>query len=97
MAPAAAHWQLRRRKSRVDDNSAAGIHAPNPDTKPALNYRTEVFQLDEALLQKALKITAGLQLQDNDTARAYRALYSQASARGAAPCICRPCSRGRFG
>lgn len=60
-----------------------GIHAPNPDTKPALNYRTEVFQLDEVLLQKALKITAGLQLQDNDTARAYRALYSQAAARKA--------------
>ena len=60
-----------------------GIHAKDPDTKPVLNYRTEVFQLDEVLLQKALKITSGLALQDNDTARAYRALYSQAAARKA--------------
>lgn len=58
-----------------------GIHAANPDTKPELNYRTEVFQLDERLLQKALKITGSVQLQDNDKAKAYRALYSEEPAK----------------
>jgi purine nucleoside permease len=58
-----------------------GIHAARPEVKPELNYRTEIFQLDEALLQKALKLTANVKLEDNDTARAYRARYAEAAAR----------------
>jgi len=58
-----------------------GIHAAAPDVKPELNYRTEVFQLDETLLQKALSLSANVKLEDNDTARAYRAQYTEAAAR----------------
>ncbi len=57
-----------------------GIHTEGPTQKPPLNYRTEVFQLDEALLQKALNLSAAAQLDDNDEARAYRAHWPQAPA-----------------
>ncbi len=59
-----------------------GIHAATPDSKPNLAYKTEVFQLDDSLLQMALTITKNVKLDDNDEARAYRALYSESAARG---------------
>ena len=58
-----------------------GIHAAGPEAKPPLDYRTEVFQLDEALLQKALSLSANVRLEDNDVARTYRAHYTEAAAR----------------
>jgi purine nucleoside permease len=58
-----------------------GIRTTGPDDKPPLNYRTEVFQLDEGLLQWGLALSRTVALDDNDTARAYRAQYSQAAAR----------------
>jgi purine nucleoside permease len=42
-----------------------------------------VFRLDEALLQRALILSRAAVLEDNDTARAYRARYPQAAARAA--------------
>ena len=60
-----------------------GIGAADPATKPKLEYGTEVFQLDEALLQRALALSRGATLEDNDTAAAYRKQYPQAAAQAA--------------
>lgn len=60
-----------------------GINAANPEAKPPFNYRTELFQVDEALLQKALALAATATLADNDNARAFRARYAQPTARRA--------------
>ena len=60
-----------------------GIGAPDPATKPKLDYRTEVFQLDEALLQRALALSRGATLDDNAAAAAYRKLYPQSAAQAA--------------
>ncbi len=60
-----------------------GIGAADPDTKPKLEYGTEVFQLDEALLQRALALSHDVKLEDNDAAAAYRKQYPQAAAQGA--------------
>lgn len=43
--------------------------------KPARIIGTEVYQLNEFLLQKALSLTQNVVLTDGATARAYRALY----------------------
>ncbi len=63
-----------------------GIGAADPSAKPKLDYGTEVFQLDEALLQRALALSRGATLEDNDTAAAYRKQYVQEAAR-AAPAV----------
>ena len=60
-----------------------GIGAADPETKPKLEYGTEVFQLDEAFLQRALALSHGAKLEDNDTAAAYRKQYPQAAAQAA--------------
>ena len=52
-----------------------------PLEKPPLRYRTEVYQLDENLLQQALKVSSSLTLEDSPTTVAYRALYQEAAAR----------------
>lgn len=52
-----------------------GVMTKTPGEKPKFEYRTELAQLDEALLQKALALSKGVTLQDNDKARAYRAKY----------------------
>ena len=57
-----------------------GIMTKAPGEKPKLEYHTEVAQLDEALLQKALALTRDVQLADSDKARTYRALYKTAPA-----------------
>jgi purine nucleoside permease len=53
-----------------------GIETSGPAEKPALNYRTEVFQLNEDLLQRALALSGKAPLQDSDAARAYRRNYA---------------------
>jgi purine nucleoside permease len=57
-----------------------GIHAADPGAKPVLDYKTEVFQLDEPLLQKALKLSSGALLMDSDKAANYRSHYPAAPA-----------------
>ena len=57
-----------------------GIGAADPSVKPKLDYRSEVFQLDEALLQRALALSRNAPLEDNTTAAAYRKQYPQAAA-----------------
>ena len=65
------------------DTGYVGIGAADPATRPKLEYGTEVFQLDEALLQRALALSRGAKLEDNDTAAAYRKQYPQAAAQAA--------------
>ena len=57
-----------------------GIMTKGPGEKPKFEYQTEVAQLDEALLQKALELTRNAKLDDSDKARAYRANYKNAPA-----------------
>jgi purine nucleoside permease len=58
-----------------------GINTKGPADKPPLDYRTEVFQLDEALLQQALAKSRDVVLSDSPQAQAARAHFSQAPAR----------------
>jgi purine nucleoside permease len=57
-----------------------GILTDTPAKKPKLEYQTEVFRLDEALLQRALSLSHQVQLEDSEDVRAYRAHYQHAPA-----------------
>ena len=57
-----------------------GILTDKPDRKPKLEYRTEVFRFDEALLQKALALSHQIALEDSDDVRAYRRHYQRSPA-----------------
>ena len=57
-----------------------GIHAANPDAKPAGADGAEVFRLNEDLLQWALSLSKDVKLDDTDTAKAYRSRYRQGPA-----------------
>jgi purine nucleoside permease len=57
-----------------------GILTKGPGIKPAFDYRTEVFQLDEALLQKAVALSANAKLEDSPGAAKYRKQYPDAPA-----------------
>ena len=61
-------------------NGYIGIFTGGPGVKPSFDYRTELFQLDEALLQKILSLTQSVTLTDTAQAQAYRANYPQAPA-----------------
>ncbi|WP_157269762.1 purine-nucleoside phosphorylase [Azohydromonas aeria] len=76
-----AHEFDAREKPASWDTGYFGIKSPDPDTKPPLRYGNEVFQVDEALLQKALSLSRGAILVDTAEAKLYRAKYPQAAAR----------------
>jgi purine nucleoside permease len=57
-----------------------GLLTSSPDQKPKLDFRNEVFRLNEALLQKAVALSKGASLEDRDDVRAYRAHYGAAPA-----------------
>lgn len=58
-----------------------GVMTAGPQEVPRLDYRTEVFQLDEALLQRALALSREARLEDAEDLRAYRRHYGEAAAR----------------
>jgi purine nucleoside permease len=58
-----------------------GIMTKGPGEKPKFDYHTELAQLDEALLQKALALSRNAKLADSDAAKAYRKRYKQPAAR----------------
>jgi purine nucleoside permease len=70
-----AHEIDARELPRGWDDGYFGILTDGPDRKPRLEYRTEVFRLDEALLQKALSLSQHVALEDSDDVRAYRKHY----------------------
>jgi hypothetical protein len=47
-----------------------GLMTTGPGKKPKFEYRTEMAQLDEALLQRALLLSKGVALEDNAKAQA---------------------------
>lgn len=57
-----------------------GINTRSPADKPPLDYKTEVFQLDEALMQKAYALSRSVALSDSPEAQAARAKFSEAPA-----------------
>lgn len=57
--------------------------AKAPGEKSAWKTGTELFRLDETLLQKAYTLSAQVPLEDSDAARAYRLRYPQAAGHGA--------------
>jgi purine nucleoside permease len=75
-----AHEIDARELPRGWSNGYFGISTDAPDKKPKLEYRTEVYRLDEALLQRALALSHQVQLEDSDDVRAYRAHYQHAPA-----------------
>jgi purine nucleoside permease len=74
-------WELDAREIPSDwDTGYLGINTRSPREKPPLDYRTEVFQLDEALLQKAYGLSRGVALSDGAEAQAARAHFPEAPA-----------------
>ena len=57
-----------------------GVLTTAPDEVPKFEYRTEVYRLDEALLQRALVLSRDAALEDSEDARAYRKHYAKAPA-----------------
>ncbi|MCX7055641.1 MAG: purine nucleoside permease [Proteobacteria bacterium] len=57
-----------------------GLLADAPGEKPRLEYGSEVFRPNEALLQQALALSAKASLADAQDVRAYRAHYPKAPA-----------------
>jgi len=52
-----------------------GINTKDPSEKPALDYHTEVFRLNEPLLQRALALSRGVALAESPAAQRARAAY----------------------
>jgi purine nucleoside permease len=63
-----------------------GTLTDGPGHKPQFDYRTELFQVDEPLLQKALSLSRHAALEDSDDVAAYRKLYPHSPA-NAAPAV----------
>ncbi|WP_322047775.1 purine nucleoside permease [Paraburkholderia sp. J67] len=57
-----------------------GINTKNPGEKPALDYRTEVFQLNAKLTSAAYNLSRDVALSDSPEAKAARAKYRYAPA-----------------
>jgi purine nucleoside permease len=74
-------WELDGREIPSGWNTGyLGVNTKSPSDKPPLDYRTEVFQLNESLLQKAFALSHGVQLSDSAQAQAARAKYGYAPA-----------------
>jgi purine nucleoside permease len=59
------------------------IGASRPGEKVELKYGSEVYRLNEDLLQKAYSLTKDVELADGDAAKTYRARYTAAPANAA--------------
>ena len=53
-----------------------GVMTDSPSAVPKFEYHTEVYRLDEALLQRALTLSRSVALEDSDDVAAYRRHYS---------------------
>lgn len=74
-------WEIDAREIPADwPGGYLGINTRHPKDKPPLDYKTEVFQLDEALLQKAYALSRGVTLSDGAQAQAARAKFPAAPA-----------------
>ena len=57
-----------------------GFFTKKPGDKPRPDYGTEVYHLNEALVNKAYALSKDVELADNDKSKAYRAHYPSAPA-----------------
>lgn len=57
-----------------------GIEATSPTAPPLVQFGTEQYALDAALVAKALSLSSGVALEDGDAARAYRVMYGSGAA-----------------
>jgi purine nucleoside permease len=57
-----------------------GVMTDSPDAVPKFDYRSEVFKLDESLLQRAFTLSKSAVLEDSEDVRAYRKHYPAAPA-----------------
>jgi purine nucleoside permease len=57
-----------------------GINTTGPDVKPTFSYRTELYQVNEDLLQRALRLSQNVVLDDSADAQTFRANYGYAPA-----------------
>ncbi|WP_188705309.1 purine-nucleoside phosphorylase [Silvimonas iriomotensis] len=74
-------WELDAREAPAEwQGGYLGINTKSPSEKPPLDYRTEVFQLNETLLQRAVALSKGVELADSKEAAAFRARYTYAPA-----------------
>ncbi|MCB8878663.1 purine nucleoside permease [Acidisoma cellulosilytica] len=69
-------WELDEREApKTWPSGYTGINTTGPDQKPPLDYKTEVFQLNEALLDRAYALSKGVALADAPAAQKARAAY----------------------
>jgi purine nucleoside permease len=69
-------WELDGREAPPKWSSGYfGINTKGPGDKPPLDYKTEVFQLNEALLAKAYALSRSVALSDGAEAQAARAKF----------------------
>ena len=74
-------WELDHRDAPQDwPTGYLGINTRSPEEKPALEYGTEVFKLDDALLRRALALSENVGLSDSPEAQKARAAYPSAPA-----------------
>lgn len=68
-------------------NGVVALGAKKPGEKAAWGSGTEVYQLNEALLQKAYSLSKDTVLDDNDAAKTYRAAYAKGQPGSQAPAV----------
>lgn len=68
-------------------NGVIALGAKKPGEKASWGSGTEVYQLNEVLLQKAFALSKDTQLSDNDDSKAYRAAYAKGQPGSAAPTV----------
>jgi purine nucleoside permease len=72
-------WELDAREIPGDWKSGyLGINTKSGNEKPPLDYHTEVFQLNEALLQKAYLLSRNVKLTESEEARSCWAKHTTA-------------------
>lgn len=74
-------WEIDAREIPPNWNTGyLGINTQNPQQKPPLDYRTEVFQLNPQLADAAFALSRNVTLTDSAQAQAARARYGYAPA-----------------
>jgi len=68
-------------------NGVVALGAKKPGEKAGWGSGTEVYQLNEALLQKAFSLSKDVELSDNDDSKAYRSAYVKGQPGSAAPVV----------
>ena len=72
-APAVPRWC-------IAPSTTIGAPAPGVKSAEGERYGTEIYRLNEDLLQAAFRLTKDVDLADNDVAKASRAKYSEPAA-----------------